>query len=123
MLSDFVAAGHFARHLRRMRQVYAERLQALLEGARRHLRGLLEISEIEAGLQTAGWLAPGLESESVATAAAARQVEVTPLGRFSRGRPVAEGLLMGFAAVDGAEIERGVRDLAMALEAEARRSV
>jgi GntR family transcriptional regulator / MocR family aminotransferase len=56
VLCDFIAEGHFARHLRRMREVYAERLSVLLESAREELVGLLAISEIEAGLQTVGWL-------------------------------------------------------------------
>src|SRR6185295_16271833 len=30
-LADFIAEGHFARHLRRMRQTYRERLEALAE--------------------------------------------------------------------------------------------
>jgi GntR family transcriptional regulator/MocR family aminotransferase len=120
VLCDFIAEGHFARHLRRMRQVYAERLGALLDGARRHLAGLLEVSAVEAGLQTAGWLGPGLHAEPAAAAAAARGVEVTPLGRYSRGSLRRQGLQLGFAAVDPAEIGRGVRELGRALEALAR---
>ncbi len=119
VLCDFIEAGHFARHLRRMRQIYAARLGALLEGARRHLTGLLAVSPVEAGLQTAGWLGAGLSAEPAARAAAARGVEVTPLGRYAR-RPLArEGLQLGFAAVDEVEIARGVRELAAALAAEA----
>jgi GntR family transcriptional regulator/MocR family aminotransferase len=120
VLNDFINEGHFARHLRRMRQVYAERLGVLLEAARRHLAGGLEISEVEAGLQTVGWLREGLDAESVATAAAARGLEVTPLGRYAR-RPLArEGLQLGFAAVSPRELERGVRELAAVLETEAK---
>ena len=56
VLCDFITEGHFGRHLRRMREVYAERLSILLECARQSLTGLLEISGVEAGLQIAGWL-------------------------------------------------------------------
>jgi GntR family transcriptional regulator/MocR family aminotransferase len=122
VLCDFIADGHFGRHLRRMRQVYAERVSVLLEGARRRLAGLLEIAGVEAGLQTAGWLGAGIDGESAAAAAAARGVEVTPLSRYSRGGLAREGLQLGFAAVDTSEIERGVRELAIALEAARRRS-
>jgi GntR family transcriptional regulator / MocR family aminotransferase len=118
VLCDFIAEGHFGRHLRRMRQVYAERLSVLLESARQNLAGLLEISGIEAGLQTAAWLCAGLEAEPAAAAAARRKVDVTPLGRYRRGAPVPEGLQLGFAAVEVDEIRRGVRELAIALEGE-----
>jgi GntR family transcriptional regulator / MocR family aminotransferase len=116
VLCDFITGGHFARHLRRMRQVYAERLSILLDGARRHLRGLLEVSQVEAGLQTAGWLCAGLSDEAAAEAAAARGVEVTPLSRYARAPMARQGLQLGFAAVDTTELARGVRELAVALE-------
>ena len=120
VLLDFIVGGHFGRHLRRMRELYAERLAALLEAAREKLAGALELSPVEAGLQTAGRLRDGLAAETVARAAAARGVEATPLGWFSRGRPPFEGLQLGFAAVDVAEIRRGVRELASAIEEVAR---
>jgi GntR family transcriptional regulator / MocR family aminotransferase len=101
-----------------MRQVYAERLSVLLEEARTRLAGLLEISNIEAGLQTAGWLSNRIDAESAAVAAAKRNVEVTPVNRYSQGREVPEGLQLGFAAVDAKEIRRGVQELVNALEDE-----
>lgn len=118
VLCDFITEGHFGRHLRRMREVYAERLSVLLECARQSLTGLLEISGVEAGLQTAGWLHPGLDDELVAVAADKRDVEVTPLSRYRRGRASPEGLQLGFAAVNAKEIRRGVRELAIAIERE-----
>jgi GntR family transcriptional regulator/MocR family aminotransferase len=116
VLCDFITAGHFGRHLRRMRSVYAERLSVLLQGARERLAGLLDISGVEAGLQTVGWLRNGITGESAARTAAARNVEVIPLSRYHRGRASREGLQLGFASVDRREIERGVRELAAALE-------
>ena len=116
VLCDFITDGHFGRHVRRMREVYAERLSVLVESARDRLAGLFEIEGVEAGLQTAGWLCAGVSAEAVARAAAARDVDVTPLGRYSRGPMDREGLQLGFAAVDAEEIRRGVRDLALAIE-------
>jgi GntR family transcriptional regulator/MocR family aminotransferase len=118
VLCDFITEGHFGRHLRRMREVYAERLSVLIECSQRSLTGLLEISGVEAGLQTSGWLHSGLDSESVAAAAARRGVELTPLSRYSQGGLAREGLQLGFAAADSKEIRRGVRELGIALEGE-----
>jgi GntR family transcriptional regulator/MocR family aminotransferase len=120
VLCDFIAEGHFGRHVRRMREVYAERLSVLLECARQRLTGLLEVIGVEAGLQTAGWLCGRVDGDTAAKAAARRDVEVTPLSRYSRGRMPREGLQLGFAAVDAEAIRRGVRDLAVALEGELR---
>ena len=116
VLCDFMTEGHFGRHLRKMREVYAERLSVLLESARQRLTGLLEVSDVEAGLQTAALLPAGVDAELVTRAAAERKVDVTPLSSYSRRRMVRDGLQLGFAAVDPHEIRRGVRELAIALE-------
>ncbi len=123
VLTEFIAEGHFGRHLRRMREVYAERLAVLLEEAHGHLEGLLEISSVEAGLQTAGWLRSGIGGEGAAAAAAKRGVDVTPLRRYSQTRTGPEGLQLGFAALDPKEIRRGVRELSIALAGERKHPV
>jgi len=116
VLCDFIVDGHFGRHLRRMREVYAERLSILMQSARQRLAGLLEISSVEAGLQTVGWLHPGVDSEAATRAAEARKVEVMPLSVYSRRPMQRQGLQMGFAAVNTKEIKRGVHQLAIVLE-------
>jgi GntR family transcriptional regulator / MocR family aminotransferase len=118
VLSQFMVEGHFARHVRRMREVYAERLSVLLEEGRSVLAGLLELSAVEAGLQTVGWLGNGLESEAAEAAARKRGVDVTSLRGY--GDKKLRGLHLGFAAVRPAEIRRGVRELAIALESQKR---
>jgi GntR family transcriptional regulator / MocR family aminotransferase len=116
VLGEFINEGHFGRHLRRMREIYAERLEVLIEAARERLTGLLEISAIEAGLQTVGWLRGGITSGSATEAAEKRGVDVIPLGVYSLGKAAPEAIQMGFAAVDSKEIRRGVQELAIALE-------
>ena len=111
VLCDFITEGHFARHIRRMREIYAERLQVLLESAKEKLGDALEISNVEAGLQTVGWLRRGLRAQSVAELAAKRNVEVVPLDVYASGRSRREGLVLGFAAVDPRELRRGVDEL------------
>jgi GntR family transcriptional regulator/MocR family aminotransferase len=115
VLCDFITEGHFGRHLRRMRQVYAERRSVLQECAQKTLAGLLEITGVEAGLQTAAWLCGSLDGESAAAAAAKRNVDVTPLSRYYQGKEMRAGLHLGFAAVNTKEIRRGVQELAVAL--------
>ncbi len=116
VLCDFIREGHFARHIRRMREVYAERLGVLLKAAREKLGGLIEISSVEAGLQTIGWLQGRTAVETVAQAAAERNVEVTPLVRYAFGRAPKNGIVLGFAAVEPKELRRGVEELAGTLQ-------
>jgi GntR family transcriptional regulator / MocR family aminotransferase len=123
VLCEFITEGHFARHIRRMRELYAERFSVLLQSARRELSGLLEVSSIEAGLQTVGWLQKGIQEKAAAQAAKLRNVDVTPLSTYCRRPMSRQGLQLGFAGVDPREIRRGVRDLALALEPLAKMSL
>jgi GntR family transcriptional regulator/MocR family aminotransferase len=116
ILCDFISEGHFARHVRRMRELYEERLGVLLESARGELAGLLEIPPVEAGLRTVAWLTGGMRAENAAKAAAKFDVDVLPLSRYAYGRSKSNGLVLGFAAVDAKEIRRGVEQLAKALQ-------
>jgi GntR family transcriptional regulator/MocR family aminotransferase len=120
VLCDFMTEGHFGRHVRRMREIYAERRDVLLASARERLHGLLAITGMEAGLQSAAWFEAPIDGEAAARGAASRNVEVTPLSRYFARRPSREGLHLGFAAVDAPEIRRGVRELAGVLEAAVR---
>ena len=116
ILCDFITEGHFGRHIRRMREVYAGRLAVLREAVHRKLAGALRSPEVEAGVHTVGWLDDGLNALKAARTAAAHKVEVTPLNAFTLKSAVPQGLLLGFGAVDDREICRGVDVLALAIE-------
>jgi GntR family transcriptional regulator / MocR family aminotransferase len=116
-LCDFIVEGHFGRHLRRMRQIYAERLETLVTAVSDAFQNrALQVSDVQAGLQTVAELIRGHADERVAKAAALRNVEVTPLSRYYWGSRSVVHLHLGFAAVDVKEIRRGVRELAIAIE-------
>jgi GntR family transcriptional regulator/MocR family aminotransferase len=115
VLCDFIVEGHLARHLRRMRNLYAGRLAALIEGGKQHLNGLLELSEVRAGLYTMGFLKNGMDSRRAEKLAAQKGIEVLAADRFTFRRPDPKGLLLGFAAFDEATIGRELVRLAKAL--------
>jgi GntR family transcriptional regulator/MocR family aminotransferase len=117
ILCDFIDEGHFARHVRRMRELYAERLNVLLECTREKLADALTISGVEAGLQTLGWLRRGLSPQRAAAAAAEQGIEIRPISRYAWGKPKTDGLVLGFAAVSPREIRLGVDELARAWKA------
>jgi GntR family transcriptional regulator/MocR family aminotransferase len=116
ILCDFISEGHFARHIRRMRELYAERLNVLLEAAHRGLAGMLDISQVEAGLQTVGWVRSRLGAERIAEVGRRRNLEIVPLKQYASGKVHRGGIVLGFAAVDPKEIRRGVDELAWTLE-------
>jgi GntR family transcriptional regulator/MocR family aminotransferase len=115
VLCDFIVDGHLARHLRRMRSLYAERLATLMEGARQHLGGLLEISNVRAGLYTIGYLRNEMTSRQAEKLAAARNIEVLGVDRCTLRRRDPNALLLGFGGFDELAIRQGLTRLAKAL--------
>jgi GntR family transcriptional regulator/MocR family aminotransferase len=100
VVAEFMARGWFARHVRRMRTLYAERQAALLDAAGRELVGTLRLAPDPGGLQLLGWLPPGVDADAACRAARRAGVE-SPVGRrvlrgAARGRgPGADARLRG----------------------------
>lgn len=120
VLADFMNEGHFARHLRRMRVLYAERLDHFVAAAERHAPGLLEVERGEGGLNRVAWLPAGVDDREAARAAMAAGVRCLPLS-MSRIRPGPRGgLVLGFAGVAPPTIDSAMRALAEAVRPLAR---
>ncbi len=115
-LADFIAEGHFERHLRRMRLLYSERQAFLVDNARRHLAGLLTVAPSDGGMHLVGSLRAGISDREVSRAARARGLAVTPLSFFAERRPHPNGLLLGYAGLTSAQIRTGTQQLAATLE-------
>lgn len=123
-LAAFIQEGHFAAHLRRMRALYQARQDALLEAAKRHLAGMLELSGSEAGLHLLGRLrVPGLNDHMASCAASEAGLLVPPLSAYYYEAPpqgATNGVLLGFSAVPEEVMDNRVKKLAQALEQAAR---
>ena len=120
VLAEFIAEGHFARHIRRMRALYAERQATLVEAARRKLGGLLDVPPAEAGMHLVGWLPDGVDDQTASQRATAHGVDAFPLSTYYLETPRRSALLLGYTAVNEEEIEYGVSRLARALKTGAR---
>jgi GntR family transcriptional regulator/MocR family aminotransferase len=114
ILCDFIVDGHFGRHLRRMRQVYADRFQVLKHGMDENLGRWLTLVGAEAGLQVAAWLRDGLRDEHVAKLAAQRNLQMSVISRYSR-KEQRQGLHLGFAAFRENELRRAIQELSKTL--------
>jgi len=112
ILFDFIAEGHFARHIRRMRELYASRMGVLRDCLRSKIGGAVHLPEIEVGVHTPAWLAAPLSAIDISKAAAEKDVEALPLSVFASQGNALNGLLLGFGAVDERELRRGVDVLA-----------
>ena len=115
ILTDFIEQGHFARHIRRMRVLYAERQAVLVTAAKKYLEGMLEVTAAESGMHIVGWLPENI-SDKVASERAAREgVQAAPLSPFCTEPLPRGGLILGFTSVNPKQIKDGVRRMARAL--------
>jgi len=115
-LAEFMRTGEFGHHLRRMRELYAERWSVFSEAAGAYLSDWLDIQPTECGLQTAGWLAPGISDLEATKAAEREHLEVFPISTLYAGKKRRHGLLLGFGAVAPRELRAGAQRLATVLK-------
>jgi GntR family transcriptional regulator/MocR family aminotransferase len=121
-LADFIEGGHFARHIRRTRALYAERQAALVRAARRALDGVLTVPPAESGMHLVGWLPEGADDRRAAEAAQRHGIEAPPLAAYRVRRQGRAGLVLGYAAFSPRELEDGVERLARSLRPLARQT-
>jgi GntR family transcriptional regulator / MocR family aminotransferase len=115
VLAEFITEGHLGRHLRRMRNLYARRLEAMVDYGNRYLKGILEIQDPKAGLYTAAFLQNGMASREAESIASERGLETRAMDRFTQRPHDPKGLLLGFAAFEEKAIRTGIIQLAAAL--------
>jgi GntR family transcriptional regulator/MocR family aminotransferase len=115
VLTEFINEGHFGHHVRKMRQVYSDRSQLLAEEANRHLSGLLDVENAQAGMCTVAWIKTGVTEMVLTRRAEQLGLEVVPISSFVSKYEQKPALFLGFAGCSASEIKRGVSVLEMAL--------
>jgi len=119
VMAEFIAAGHFQRHIRRMRRAALSRRNSLLAGWPKDIAGVGSLPNVAAGLHlTVAVESVARERELVAQAAAVG-VEINPLSSYwlaDSTRPADQraGLVLGFAAVPEADIHSALMRLRVA---------
>ncbi len=114
-LAAFIGEGHLARHVRKMRRVYAERREVLSEAIARHLTDWLRMLPSDCGLHLA-CAAPGVRSTgALLDRARARGIALNGTDAFTLLSPSSAGLVLGIGRIPAGRIERGIRELASAM--------
>ena len=111
VMTDFIREGHFVRHIRRMRALYADRRAALHEAIRTEMGGKLEVIGAEAGMQLAALVPPGVDDVAVSRMAAEHGVSARPLSQCYLNPPSRGGLILGYGGANAHVICEGIRRL------------
>jgi GntR family transcriptional regulator/MocR family aminotransferase len=117
VLAAFIAEGHFARHIRRMRILYAHRQQVFVDVAQGELGGLLHVPPADAGMHLVGWLPEGVDDQAVSRRAAAQGIVAVPLSAYTLAAHCPPALVLGYTALNERAIHSSIRRLAGVLKA------
>jgi GntR family transcriptional regulator/MocR family aminotransferase len=107
-LASFITEGHLARHVRKMRQVYAERRSALLEGLHTQLSRWLEPIPAAAGLHVTALCKPSADGRTLLQRAQGCGVELSPLECCYLGESRKAGFVLGYGATETSAIITGL---------------
>lgn len=110
-LAAFIGEGHLARHVRRMRRIYASRRELLLQILDLSLARWFEIVPGSAGLHLTAFARPGLDVDAIVQRAQQDGVGLHPLRAYYVGRAPRQGLAFGYGAIDEDGIRNGLARL------------
>ena len=118
VLARFLAEGHYASHIRKMRAVYGARHDALIARIAQHFGSTLPVIGGDAGLHLVLGLPAHADDATIARQIQRAGVTTRPLSLYSmRPGVAAKGLLLGYGAVREDEITRNFAVLARTLQA------
>lgn len=112
VVAAFLAEGHLERHLRRMRDLYMARREALLNAIREQLPGRADLATSSGGLHILVWLYADVDEHELQFKAAEMGIGVYPAGQCFIRRSEQPGLVLGFGGMDETRIREGIARLA-----------
>jgi len=115
-MAEFMAAGHFQRHIRRMRRAALSRRNVLLGGWPQNIAGVGQLPGVAAGLHLSVPVASVARESQLIELARSVDVEINGLSSYwlpDSTTPVDQraGLVLGFAAVPERAIEAALERL------------
>jgi GntR family transcriptional regulator/MocR family aminotransferase len=120
-IAAFLEQGYLGRHIRRMRQLYAERRTALVEALQEHVRSTLDIELQPGGMHLVAGLPRGTDDIGLVAELVRQGIGPSALSAWGVERPYAPGLLISFTNVNVKKAPQAARRLADALQAAPRR--
>lgn len=124
-LATMIETGVYDSHVRRVRRRNGERRQALLDALHRRFGDRIRIDGAAAGLHVVVWFRdlPATSEATLIDAALAKGVGIYPVSSLfdqrrqaRQHRPDVVGLVMGYAALEARQIERGCELLAQVVD-------
>jgi GntR family transcriptional regulator/MocR family aminotransferase len=115
--AEFIREGHFARHIRRMRPIYAERRHVLVAEIQQQFGDRATVLGDEAGMHLAILVRRLQNDAKIAAKAAKESLWLSALSGLYLGRGRQKGFILGFGNTNLSQIAPAVRQLKKLLAA------
>lgn len=115
VIAAYMKEGYFETHIRRIRAIYADRRQALIDALQVELPEL-RIQPADQGMHIVVWLPDGLGDVAVAKAANKAGLALRALSPMCSGNLSLSGLMLGFGGFTNEQLTDAVRRLRKVLE-------
>jgi len=116
-VAAFIAEGHLAHHVRKMRDIYKQRRQLLLNFLQEELGEWLKPIPSFYGMHVAAAACAPVNFDAAAERLLQHNVKIHSFSRYYLGAAARDGLIFGYGAVDLAEMKLGLSRLRDALQA------
>jgi len=110
-LAEYLEAGHYEPHLRRMRSQYARGLEQMVDWVSRYFPPGTRVSQPRGGFMLWIELDPGFDSQRLNRLLRPHRVQIAPGSIFSAAGKYRNCLRINYAAKPSAEIEQAVRQV------------
>lgn len=114
-LADFINEGHLERHIRRMRTLYAQRRQALVNAFDKYLSGRVTMLGDDAGMHLMVRFTTQLSEQELIDRAATRGVELTSAREYYVDTPYNNEFIFGYSNLTERQIRIGVQKVSEVL--------
>ena len=115
-LADFIEEGHFASHIRRLKQTYAERRRLLQAALAPVSKAGARLAMVDSGLHLVVEFDANIDDVQVAELAAQQGLRVYPLSNYCMGEQREKGLIIGYAYAATESITQYGNVLAMVIQ-------
>lgn len=110
-LAAFIAEGHLARHVRKMRRVYAARRERLVEALGGELSAWFDLLPSIAGLHVAAFTPASIDVAALLQRAHQRGLGLYALRAYYGSRTRRDGVVFGYGAISESRISEAMAGL------------
>lgn len=114
-LALFIAEGHYARHVRRVRKACLARQTALIAAIEQYLPDKLSVQTSDSGIHLVCWLKGDLTEEEVLNKCRQIRLGAQPLSRYCQAPYPRQAILLGYAAHTPDDLRESIKKLAQIL--------